>query len=141
MELTFAQIPVKKLSIRNSKGHILAGRGHIPANKGKKWDEYNVPEESRKKILSNFTNEGRMKGALADKKRNNIKIIGIKERKFYGEFESAASAARNLQGLGIKVYSENIRTCCKGKRTSAGGVKWFYESDFEKWNAEIKQTV
>lgn len=141
MELTFPQIP-NKIPTRDKKGRIIAGSGHIPANKGKKWGEYNVPEESRKKILANFSNNAdRLKGALAKKERYSQKVIGIKDRKFFGEFDSAADAARDLQAIGIKVCSENIRTCCKGKRTSAGGVKWFYERDFDKWNSEIKAAV
>ena len=137
MELHFPQTP----NIRDKKGRFNKGANITPPNKGKKWGEYNVPEESRKAILANLTNEGRMKGALAKKKIYSQRIVGIKDRKFFGEFESAADAARNLQSVGIKVCSENIRTCCKGKRTSAGGVKWFYEHDFEKWNAEIKVAV
>lgn len=112
--------------------------GHVPANKGKKWGEYNVPKKSRKKILANLTDEGRRKGALASKPRICNKVVGIMNGEFIGEFESASDASRKMETIGIKVCSENIRNCCKCKgRISAGGVKWFYEADFEKWSKEI----
>ena len=113
-------------------------KGYIPKNKGKKRSDYNVPEESRRKILANLTNEGRMKGSLANRKLNSQKIVGIKARKFVGNYESAAEAARILQSAGIRVSATNIRHCCKGKRPSAGGVKWYYEANFEEWQKEIK---
>lgn len=121
---------------RNAKnGRILPG--HVPANKGKKWGEYKVPKKSRKKILANLTNEGRKLGALASKPIRCIKIVGIKNGEFFGMFESAAVAEILLRERGIKISATNIRHCCKGKRKSAGGVKWFYEEDFDSWNKEI----
>ena len=69
-------IPPKPLTRNPINGRIL--RGNEPKNKGKSWDEYNVPEASRKKILANLTNEGRKKGALAKKKRYSKRVIAIK---------------------------------------------------------------
>lgn len=129
--------PFQQPPTRNYKnGRIM--KGYIPKNKGKKWSDYNVPEESRRKILANLTNEGRIKGSLANRKLNSQKIVGIKARKFVGSYESAAEAARILQSAGIRVSATNIRHCCKGKRPSAGGVKWYYEANFEEWQKEIK---
>ena len=132
MELQLPQIPITRNPLN---GRIL--RGNIPTTKGKKWGEYNVPKESRKKILANFTNEGRKRGTQISVNTTSKKIIGIKNGKFFSDFASASEAARKLQSIGIKVYSQNIRNCCKGKRPSAGGIKWFYEKDFEKWQKEI----
>lgn len=124
---------------RNAKnGQILPG--HVPANKGKKWGEYKVPAKSKKKILANLTNEGRRLGALASKPSICIKIVGIKDGEFYGMFESAAVAEVRLRTKGIKIRATNIRNCCYGKRPSAGGVKWFYEKDFDSWNKCIVDT-
>ena len=128
-------IPPKPFTHNPINGRIL--RGHEPKNKGKSWDEYNVPECSRKKILANLTNEGRKKGALAKKKRYSKRVIAIKDKKYFGDFESAADASRILRAAGIIVYSENIRNCCKGKRPSAGGIKWFYEEESHIWEKEI----
>jgi len=130
-------IPPKPITRNPQNGRLL--RGYEPKNKGKKWGEYNVPEESRKKILANLSNEGRKLGALAKKKRYSLRIVAIKDKKFFGEFESAADAARILRNAGIVVYSENIRNCCKGKRPLAGGIQWFYENEPEKWEKEIKK--
>lgn len=129
------QLPPKPLTRNPINGRIL--RGHQPKNKGKKWDEYNVPEESRKKILANLTNEGRVMGAYAKKKRHSKRIVAIKDKKYFGDFDSAADASRILRTAGIVVYSENIRNCCKGKRPSAGGIKWFYENESYIWEKEI----
>ncbi len=111
--------------------------GYVPLNKGKKWGEYNVPIKSREKILANLSNEGRKLGALASKPRLCIKIVGIMHGEFIGEFESAAEAQGKLNGKGVAISATNIRHCCKGKRPSAGGIKWFYEAEFEKWSKEI----
>jgi hypothetical protein len=116
-------------------GRILPG--HVPLNKGKKWGEYKVPKKSRKKILANLTDEGRKLGAKASKPLLCIKIVGILNGEFMGMFESASDAQRKMAKIGIKVCHENIRNCCKGKRQRAGGINWFYESDFEKWSKEI----
>lgn len=139
MELTFPQIPTK-IPTRDKKGRIIAGRGHVPANKGKKWSDFNISEENKKTLLENLK-EGRILGTNSKKTYHRIKVVGIKNRKFYGVFDSATDAALCLQQKGINISHQNIRNCCKGHRPSAGGVKWFYESDFEKWNAEIKVAV
>lgn len=119
-------------------GRILPG--HVPANKGKKWGEYKVPKKSQKKILANLTDEGRRLGTLASKPSLCKRIVGIQDGKFFGEFESAADAERKMKTKGIKVCGQNIRNCCKGiGRVSCGGIKWFYEEDFEKWSKEIKE--
>ena len=136
MELQLPQIP-HKMPTRDKKGRIIAGRGHIPANKGKKWGEYNVPEESRKKILANLSNEGRRLGGLAPKNRNQKRVVGIKDKKFFCDFDCAGDAATSLRNAGITINVSNIRACCRGNRPSAGGIKWFYENDFEKWHNEI----
>ena len=123
---------------RNAKnGRILPG--HVPANKGKKWGQYKVPAKSKKKILANLTNEGRRLGGLASKPSICIKIVGIKNGEFFGMFESAADAEVKLRAKGIKIRATNIRHCCYGNRPSAGGVKWFYEKDFEKWSPLLLQ--
>jgi len=83
--------------------------------------EYTTPK-TRKKILANLSHEGRLKGARAFKKLNSIPVVGIKDGKFYGQYESASDAERKLASNDIKVQHENIRTCCKGKRKSAGGI-------------------
>lgn len=137
MELYIPQIPKTMPGIRDAKGKFRAGAHIVPPNKGKKWGEYNVPEESRKKILANLTNEGRRLGGLAPKNRHQKRVVGIKDKKFFCDFPSAADAATSLHNAGIIINVSNIRACCRGNRPSAGGIKWFYECDFEKWNSEI----
>lgn len=130
-------IPPVRLYRNPKNGRILPG--YIPPNKGKKWGEYNVPRKSRKKILANLSDEGRRLGGLAHKERICIKVVGIKNGEFMGVFESAAAAEVVLRNKGIKIRATNIRHCCYGKRPTAGGFKWFYEADFEKWNKEITE--
>lgn len=133
MELYLPEPP--KLTRNPVNGRILPG--HTAPNKGKKWDEYNVPIESRETMLSNLVDWGRRKGARMNKKKNSIPVVGIKDGKWFGGFLSAGDAEEKLRKIGITVYAENIRNCCNGKRQRAGGIHWFYENDFERWNGEI----
>ena len=134
MELYIPPVPLTR---NPTNGRILPG--FVPKNKGKKWGEFKVPKRSRKKILANLNDAGRRKGALASKTRTCIKVVGIMNGEIIGMFESAAEAEKKIKGKGIAIRATNIRHCCKGKRPRAGGIKWFYESDFEKWNEEIKE--
>jgi len=132
MELYIAPLP----RTRNPKnGRILPG--FIPYNKGKKWGEYKVSKKSRKKILANLSDEGRKKGTLASKPRLCKKVVGILKGEFIGMFESAAQAQIKIKEKGIAISATNIRHCCKGQRPSAGGIKWFYEAEYEVWSKEI----
>ena len=125
-----------KLTRNPVTGHFL--RGVVQFRDNKPWTQRKIPKKSKKKILANLTNEGRKLGALASKPSLCIKVVGIKDGEFFGMFESAAEAELKLKKLDIKVCATNIRNCCKGKRPSAGGIKWYYEADFEGWNGEIE---
>lgn len=132
MELYIAPAPRTRNAVN---GRILPG--YVPKNKGLKWGEYNVSKASRKKILANLTNEGRLKGAYASKPLLCKKIVGVQDGAFFGAFESAAIAELKLRDKGIAIRATNIRDCCKGIRPRAGGIQWFYEKDFEVWSSLI----
>lgn len=104
-------------------------KGHQPFNKGLKWEEW-MDGRKQKRVKRNLSlkRNGRKDIGGWNKKQ----VIGIKEGRIFGVFPSAQHAAKKLN-----IQRRNICHCCNGKRKKAGGVNWFFESDFEKWNKLI----
>lgn len=61
------------------------------------------------------------------------KIVQLtKEYEFIREWEKMIDASKKLN-----IHDTNIRSCCKGKkRQSAGGYKWMYKEDYDKYIEE-----
>jgi hypothetical protein len=114
-----------RLNNNPTNGRFIKNR--IPHNKGKKWNNW-LSETEQKKILKNLTHQGNANIG----KYQGEKIVGIKNGKFHGVFDHS-----NEAGIKLNLCSRNIRSCCHGKRKSCGGINWFYEKDFEKWNQLI----
>jgi len=97
-------------------------KGCTPHNKGKTWKNY-MDCEKQEKVLMVGKNNLQPK----HKNRRSKSVIGIKDGKVIGIFNSSVEA---MKKMGIK--SENIRRCCKGERKTAGNIQWFYEKT-NKW--------
>lgn len=102
-------------------------KGHIPHNKGKKWEDYMDMRKARK--MKKCLELGRKQGNSMIAGYNKKAVIGIKDGKIIGVFESSVSAGDKLN-----LIARNIRHCCAGKRKRCGTIYWFYESDYDKWN-------
>ena len=114
-------------------------KGHPAWNKGKKMTEW-MDGRKIKKVMKGLE-IGRKGNADYLHKFNKIEIVGIKEGKLTA-FESAADAERLLRAKGVKVNQRNIRAVCLGTiekggylRLRAGGFRWFYAKDIEKYKS------
>lgn len=120
-------IPPKKPDRNRVNGRFI--KGSTPFNKGKKMAEW-MDGRKIKRVLKGLQRIGR-KDIGGQNKR---KIIGIKYGKIVCFFESSREAMRDTG-----INDRNIRHCCAGKRKKAGGIYWFFESDFYRWNKIISQ--
>ena len=98
-------------------------KGHEPWNKGKKAKEY-LSQESYNRMIAGLSRQGR-KDIGGQNKRE---IVAFKDNKFVGVFESSVAAGRKLN-----VCARNIRSVCHGKRKHAGGYRFFFVENYEKY--------
>lgn len=113
LDVLLGQVPYRK-----SNGQF--PKGNIPANKGKKWDEW-LTKEQQEKILSGMKHIGRKDIGGWNRKA----IAGVKGDKVVF-FESSKDAEGKLG-----ICARNIRSVCAKKRHQAGGIKWFFADDVE----------
>lgn len=104
-------------------------KGHKPFNKGKKWADYMDMRKAEKVKKNLLLGSGNMNLGGHNKR----KVIGIKDGKIIGCFESATKAADLLT-----LQRRNIGHCCEGKRAKCGGINWFYEADIIEWKTYLK---
>lgn len=120
-------IPIERPTRNFVNGRFL--KGHVPHNKGKKWGDY---IKSRRKI-----NNMRKGLELGRKGNPNIAginsrpVVAIKDGELIAVFSSSNDAERKTG-----ICGRNIRSCCSGKRNTAGGYQWFLENDKE-WIQKI----
>ena len=113
LDALIGQVPYRK-----SNGQF--PKGHTPANKGKKWDEWLSPE-MQEKVRACLTHTGNKKIAGWNKKA----VAALKDGKVVF-FESSKDAEAKTG-----INARNIRHTCKKERNFAGGCKWFYADDVE----------
>ena len=85
---------------------------------------------------------GRINGNPGLPGNNRKPIVGIKDGKLIA-FNYAGTAERFLKAQGVSVNRRNINTVCNKKifkvgkysyvRKHAGGYRWFFESDIDRW--------
>lgn len=118
-----------KITVNPLNGRFL--KGHVPHNKGKRWEDYMDMRKARR-IKKNLK-EGRKKGQGLVAGWNAKPIVAIKNGRLAGVFKSSNDAERKT-----KICARNIRSVCSGKRKRAGGYEWYYEDD-NKWCELINQ--
>lgn len=106
-------------------------KGIIPHNKGKKWEDYMDMRKAKRVKRIGMQN---LKGNPNIGGWNKKQVIGIKENRIIGVFESATKAAERT-----KLIRRNISHCCEGKRKHCGGIRWFFEADIERWINYVQQ--
>lgn len=113
LDLMLGQKPKSK-----PKGQF--AKGHVPFNKGRKWDEWMDGRKQRrvKRCLVHKGNPN-LPGA------NRIAIAGVKDGKVVF-FDSSQDAERKTG-----ITARNIRHCCAKQRKHAGGCLWYYANDPE----------
>ena len=116
-------------------------KNHIPFNKGKKMINWMDGRKIRK--VKKYLEIGRINGNPNLPGHNKKPIVGIKDGKLIA-FSCAGAAERFLKAKGIRVNRRNINIVCHHKmvkgykgnyygRERAGGYRWFFESDIDKW--------
>lgn len=98
---------------RKANGQFV--KGHTPATKGRKWDEWLTPEKQAK-IRASMPHIGHTLNPNCGKAK--IPIIVIKDDKELW-FESISAASRAL-----KLNERSIRNVLNGKRHEHGGYKF-----------------
>lgn len=130
-------------------------KGHIPANKGKKWAEY-MPKRSQQRCRRGWKNldKYRNKNGRPDTAgRCRKSLVAVFSDGTFKVFSHADMAVLWMQCGN----AENIRRCCRENernkplhdthgrvlnKTNADhrykGIRWYYETD-NKWTKRIKQ--
>lgn len=112
-------IPIERPTRNLVNGRFL--KGHTPHNKGKKLKFHS--RWSKRRCLKNLE-KGRSMPHKTSAGMNRKSVVAIKNRQLFAVYPSSNDAGRKTG-----VCSRNIRSCCSGKRKSAGGYQWFLESD------------
>lgn len=116
-------------------------KGHIPANKGKKWSEYLSKRTQRRcakgwKNLDLYRNKN---GRSVNAGRRRRQVVAVMDDGSFRVFPFILAAAEYVGGK-----RENVGRCCRlnGKRTANTdhrykGVRFYYESE-NVWLSKIK---
>ena len=107
-----------------TKPHRGFAFGNIPKNKGRKQIEYIQDPEKLKRMHSNLTPKIQQKGTLKMAELRSKPVVCIKAGKLMGDFKSASEAAAKTG-----INATNISACCRGRRLSSGGFRWFYRDE------------
>jgi len=122
-------IEPKRLSRSPINGRFL--KGAKPHTFGKKWGDWMSAEAIAKKKSENLINLKKYDHSTCGG-HNAKMIVGVKNGRFAGVFKGSNAASEYG-----KCDPGLIRNVCRGNRKTAGGIHWFWESDFDKWNALI----
>ena len=142
-ELQFGPMP----SFRNlATGRFM--KGHIPANKGRKWSEW-ASKRSQRKMSKGWANLEKYRPSSRPDNAGRCRkpIIAVSDSGKWLYFEDSVAAASWSGGL-----RENIDRCCRfnaslrvNKKTGKintdhkyKGVKWYFESDIAIWRFKIQ---
>lgn len=108
-------IPIERPQYNPTNGQFL--KGHIPHNKGKKWEDYMDMRKARriKRIAIKNLKVNRDIGGWSKK----AVLCVDEENNILGWFSSSCDAEKKTG-----ICARNIRNTCNGKRKHAGGFKW-----------------
>lgn len=125
-------------------------KGHVPANKGKKWDDY-MGKRAQKRAMKGWRNLDihRNKNGRPDTAgRCRRQVVAVMDDGSWLVFPYIGAAAAWL-GTGSR---ENIGRCCRLNRSGAvlrkpagkvntdhryRDIRWYFEND-NKWTTKIK---
>lgn len=118
-------------------------KGHTPANKGKKWNEF-MDKRSQKRSAKGWKNLElfRCKGGGPNSGRPKKAVIAVMDNGGWKIFSYTAPAAEFVDGR-----RENVLRCCHqnashGKNTDHRykGVRFYFEND-NNWINKISQRI
>jgi hypothetical protein len=140
-------LPTVWTGINKQTGRFL--KGHVPANKGKKWDDY-MSKRAQKRAMKGWRNLDihRNKNGRADTAgRCRKQVVAVMDDGSWLVFSYIGAAAAWLGGI-----RENIGRCCRLNRSGVElskppgkvntdhrykGIRWYFEND-NKWTTKIK---
>lgn len=125
-------------------------KGHVPPNKGKKWDEYLTEEQQERARIgwSNLSKYRHVSTIGCGCGRPHRKVVALDAKGRMSIYESIAEACR------VHNCNEtNIRRCCReneqhkvgirGKENTDRmyyGLRWYYESD-KQWEQKLHEEI
>ena len=108
-------IPIERPQYNPTNRQFL--KGHIPHNKGKKWEDYMDMRKARKIKRIGIKN---LRPNLCICGWNKKAVVCVdEENNILGWFSSSYDAEKKTG-----IWARNIRQVCNGKRKHAGGFKW-----------------
>ena len=108
-------IPIERPQYNPTNGQFL--KGHVPHNKGKKWEDYMDMRKAKRVIRIAKQN---LKPNMNIGGWNKKAVVAVDmEGNVVGWFESAMDAEKKTG-----ICKRNINSVCNGKRKYAGGFKW-----------------
>lgn len=108
-------IPKERPQYNPTNGQFL--KGHIPFNKGKKWEDYMDMRKAKRIKRIALMNLARNRNIGGWNKRAVVCVD--EENNILGWFSSSNDAEKKTG-----ICARNIRTVCNGKRKHAGGYRW-----------------
>jgi len=124
-------------------------KGHIPFNKGlpmRKW----MDGRKRRKVIK-YLEIGRQLGnAKYMAAFNSKQVVAISDNGQLKAFKNSRYGEEYFKALGIKINRRNINAVCHQKKTKnnrnnkyylrrkAGGFRWFFADDIDKYKQFIK---
>lgn len=108
-------IPKERPQYNPTNGQFL--KGHIPFNKGKKWEDYMDMRKAKRIKRIALMNLARNRNIGGWNKKAVVCVD--EENNILGWFSSAMDAEKKTG-----ICARNIRTVCNGKRKHAGGYRW-----------------
>lgn len=125
--MDYIELKRPQYNLRN--GQFL--KGHIPHNKGKKWEEYMDMRKARRIIRIAKMNLRHGNPNIGG--WNKRQVVMVTPKGNWVVFESATEAASKM-GL----ERRNISHCCQGKRQRCGGRWWFFFDD-DRWITQLSK--
>lgn len=92
-------------------------KGHVPANKGKKWSEF-VPKRSQRRSAKGWTNLDKHRARPTTAGRPKKAVIGVMYDGKFVYFPYVGAAAELLGGR-----RESVARCCRQNRERKANMK------------------
>lgn len=136
-------LPAVFTGVNRKTGRFL--KGHVPANKGKKWDEFMSKRAQRRsskgwRNLDLYRNKNGRSDCAGRCRKSVVAVMGDGRWLVFGYVGAAAEWLRQCHPTANR---ENISRCCRqntagGRNTDHGyyGVRFYFESD-NVWTTKI----
>ena len=140
-------IPQPRPTINKANGRFLPG--HVPANKGKKWDEF-MSKRGQRKARKGWKNIEKMHAfghpPTIGSGRCRKAVVSIDDNGKLRMFHFIGAASKHYG-----IVRDNVRRCCNenakqhvNKKTGKintdhkyMGLRFYFESDFEIWKTKV----